>query len=304
MKNKRHLMFFLAFIILFTFLLTACGGSPSYNLYNGINSSKNARTQESYSYDRTEANITQTSNEERRKTKSYNIGADTREFNTTYSEIKKLISKNNGYVDSSSYFDSNKKNVSLAAFIPKDNVENFLTKLKEIKTLHLLEEREYSNDLENAYTDVETRLNVLEKRLAKLQELQENQSDISTIIEIEDRISETVNEIERLKGNKQSLDKSVEYSRFDIYLEEVYKADENKDKLETKFSDDFKDTIKETKLFYRDLGRLLIYIAIKYSLVAIVIGIIIYFANKNNKKKKTVNQREEKTENYYKENKK
>lgn len=121
--------------------------------------------------------------------------------------------------------------------------------------------------------------------------------------EVHDRISETINEIERLKGNKQSLDKSVEYSRFDIYLEEVYKADENKDKLETKFSDEFKDTIKETKIFYKNLGRLLLYIVIKYSLVIIVIAIIVYFANKNKGKKKKINQKEEKTENY-KENKK
>lgn len=145
-------------MLLSTFFLIACGSSPSYSLYDGINSSKNARIQEDYSNDNIEARNIQASGKERRKTKSYNIGADTREFDTTYSEIKKLISENNGYVDSSSYFDSNKKNVSLAAFIPKDNVENFLTKLKEIKTFHLLEEREYSSDLENAYTDVETRL--------------------------------------------------------------------------------------------------------------------------------------------------
>lgn len=285
--KKKSIIFLLSICILSSFLISCGSSSDSFRLKTmdksyEINNINDNYTSESSNYEPN--NITN----ERREVKSYELGADTRDFDNTYNNIKDEVSKENGYVDNSNYYNEDVKTVQLQVFIPKDNVEKFLENIKKIDRFNLLYEREYSEDAEKSYTDIEKRLDVLEKRLVKLQELQKNETDVDRILDLEDRISNVLNEIEQLKGNKQNLDSVVKYSRINISLKEVYQAKDTNQEQEVKFGDNIKDFFKDAIRFNKDLFMALLYIIIKYGLVigVIVISLIIY--NKNSKKKNKI----------------
>lgn len=300
MKHKKLLGLIL--ILIFSIHLVACGsGSSSFYNYRTKTSVESA---DNYSNSYEQRNMVSNSDNtlERREVKSYEIGADTREFKETYTSIKNLVEVEKGYVDNSSYNNENIESVNMTVFIPKDNVEKFLESVKKINTFNLLYEREYASDAEDAYTDIETRLDSLEKRLNKLYELQKEQTDVDTILNLEDRISDTINQIENLKGNKKNLDSVVEYSRIDISLVEVYTSKDTNQKQEVKMSDEMRDNFKETGEFYKQLFRLCLYLLIKYGPILIIVLIIAYISRK--KKPKKENSTKEKIANKeYKENK-
>lgn len=286
--KKKSIIFLLLVFILSSFLIS-CGPSSdsfrlktvdkSYEINNNINDNY---TPESSNYKPN--NITN----ERREVKSYELGVDTRDFDNTYNNIKDEVSKENGYVDNSNYYNEDVKTVQLQVFIPKDNVKKFLENIKKINKFNLLYEREYSEDAEKSYTDIEKRLDVLEKRLVKLQEIQKNETDVDRVLDLEDRISNVLNEIEQLKGNKQNLDSVVKYSRINISLKEVYQAKDVNQEQEVKFGDNIKDFFKDAIRFNKDLFMALLYIIIKYGLVIAVIVIALIIYNKNSKKKNKI----------------
>lgn len=285
--KKKSIIFLLSICILSSFLISCGSSSDSFRLKTmdksyEINNINDNYTSESSNYE--PDNITN----ERREVKSYELGADTRDFDNTYNNIKDEVSKENGYVDNSNYYNEDVKTVQLQVFIPKDNVEKFLENIKKIDRFNLLYEREYSEDAEKSYTDIEKRLDVLEKRLVKLQELQKNETDVDRILDLEDRISNVLNEIEQLKGNKQNLDSVVKYSRINISLKEVYQAKDVNQEQEVKFGDNIKDLFKDAIKFNKDLFMALLYIIIKYGLVIVVIVIALIIYNKNSKKKNKI----------------
>lgn len=297
-KHRNKIILIL--ILLFTLALSACGSgiSPSFDDFGSQKKTlQRMDTGESYTPESVDApnNITN----ERREVKSYELGADTRDFDNTYNNIKDEVSKENGYVDNSNYYNEDVKTVQLQVFIPKDNVEKFLENIKKIDKFNLLYEREYSEDAEKSYTDIEKRLDVLEKRLVKLQELQKNETDVDRILDLEDRISNVLNEIEQLKGNKQNLDSVVKYSRINISLKEVYQAKDTNQEQEVKFGDNIKDFFKDAIRFNKDLFMALLYIIIKFGLVIVIIVIALIIYNKNNKHKPN---KFSKLNNMYKEN--
>lgn len=285
--KKKSIIFLLLVFILSSFLISCGSSSDSFRLKTmdksyEINNIDNNYTSESSNYEPN--NITN----ERREVKSYELGADTRDFDNTYNNIKDEVSKENGYVDNSNYYNEDVKTVQLQVFIPKDNVEKFLENIKKIDKFNLLYEREYSEDAEKSYTDIEKRLDVLEKRLVKLQELQKNETDVDRVLDLEDRISNVLNEIEQLKGNKQNLNSVVKYSRINISLKEVYQAKDTNQEQEVKFEDNIKDFFKDAIRFNKDLFMTLLYIIIKYGFVIAVIIIALIIYNKNNKKKNKI----------------
>lgn len=286
--KKRSVIFISLIFILSLFLVSCSSSSDSFRLkttnkpYEINNNINDNYTPESSNYE--SDNITN----ERREVKSYELGADTRDFDNTYSSIKEEVSKENGYVDNSNYYNEDVKTVQLQVFIPKDNVEKFLENIKKIDKFNLLYEREYSEDAEKSSTDIEKRLDVLEKRLVKLQELQKNETDVDRVLDLEDRISNVLNEIEQLKGNKQNLNSVVKYSRINISLKEVYQAKDTNQEQEVKFEDNIKDFFKDAIRFNKDLFMALLYIIIKYGFVIAVIVIALIIYNKNNKKKNKI----------------
>ncbi len=266
-----------------TMMLTACSNSGSSSYYESSDSyeNKSVASEMPNSQEYTEG--------ERKKVKSYDLMADTKKFDDTYSNIKNVLDKHKGYVNSSSYENRDLKNLYLDMRVPYQDVDSFLKDLKNMDNFNLISEIENASDVENQYLDVEKRLAALNRKLDKLYELQKDQKDIDTILNLEEKIADTISNIEILEGNKQGLDNDIKYTRISLHLTEVYTGPDTVNKeTDPSFRDELKGEVVNSVAFYKQLSKGLIYLSIK--LAPLIVILIIFFAvNKKKKNKKALN---------------
>lgn len=267
-----------------TIMLTACsgGGSSSSSYYESSDSyeNKSVTSEMPNSQEYTES--------ARKKVKSYDLAADTKKFDDTYTNIKNVLDKYKGYIDSSSYENRDLKNLYLDMRVPYQDVDSFLKDLKDMDNFNLMSEIENSSDVENQYVDVEKRLAALNRKLDKLYELQKDQKDIDTILDLEEKIADTISNIEMLEGNKEILDNDIKYTRISLHLTEVYTGPDTVNKeTEPSFKDELKGEVVGSVAFYEQLSKGLIYLSIKLAPL-IVIFVILLIVNKKKKKNKTL----------------
>lgn len=268
-----------------TMMLTACsgGGSSSSSYYESSDSyqNKSVTSEMPNSQEYTES--------ARKKVKSYDLVADTKNFDDTYTNIKNVLGEHKGYVNSSSYENRDLKNLYLDMRVPYQDVDSFLKDLKNMDNFNLISEIENASDVENQYLDVEKRLAALNRKLDKLYELQKDQKDIETILDLEEKIADTISNIEMLEGNKEILDNDIKYTRISLHLTEVYTGPDTVNKeTDPSFRDELKGEVINSVAFYKQLSKGLIYLSIKLAPL-IVILIILFAVNKKKKNKKALN---------------
>lgn len=219
----------------------------------------------------------------RREGRNVSIDSETKNFNDVKGKILENVEKNRGFVYESSTFNSGNKTLYLNVKIPRENEKSFLLALEKLEELHILSENQSSKDLEDEFKDTDLRLSSLKKRLEKLQELQKENTDVETVIDLEDRINNTIIEIESLEGNKKGLTEQVEYTVISISLKEV--GGEKNKNIEPGFGEELKDTLKDVGRFYKTIGKGILFACV-YILPIGIIGGIIYFVVRKKKKKK------------------
>lgn len=283
--NKIGKKIFMVIPLALTMMLTACGGvgGSSSSYYESSNSyeTKSAANEIPNSQEYTES--------ARKKVKSYDLVADTKKFDDIYSNIKNVLDKHKGYIDSSSYENRDLKNLYLDMRVPYQDVDSFLKDLKNMDNFNLISEIENASDVDNQYLDVEKRLAALNRKLDKLYELQKDQKNIDTILDLEEKIADTISNIEILEGNKQGLDNDIKYTRISLHLTEVYTGPDTVNKeTDPSFRDELKGEVVNSVAFYKQLSKGLIYLSIKLAPL-IVILIILFAVNKKKKNKKALN---------------
>lgn len=287
--NKICKKIFILISLALTIMLTACSGG------GGGSSSSSSYYESSDSYETESAanempNSQEYTKSARKKVKNYNLVADTKKFDDTYTNIKNVLDKYKGYIDSSSYENRDLKNLYLDMRVPNQNADLFLKDLKDIDNFNLISEIENASDVENQYVDVEKRLAALNRKLDKLYELQKDQKDIDAILNLEEKIADTISNIEMLEGNKEILDNDIEYTRISLHLTEVYTGPDTVSKeTEPSFKDELKGEVVESVAFYKQLSKGLVYLSIKLAPL-IVILVILLVVNKNKKKNKVLDR--------------
>ena len=263
-------------------LLVACssGGGGSYASYNS--SSRHEYTAESENqdvgYDKS-ANSNPGQETSRKQTKNYYIEADTEHFDSLKDKVTGLIAKYKGYVDNANYHNEDHQSVSMDIFLPAQDADKFIKDLEEDDNFNLLSKQESLQDVEDDYTDIETRLEALNKKLDKLYELQKGQKDVNLILDLDSRINDTIEQIEVLKGNKKGLDNDVKYSNIHLNLTEITTISNNKG-TEPTFSKELSGVVHGTYALYQSLVKNLVFIIVFLSPVIIVITLLNIFVFK------------------------
>ena len=152
-----------------------------------------------------------------------NLEMETTEFDQATAAIQQLTASCGGYFESSSVssWGSSYRYASYTVRVPAEQYRSFLDQAGAM--CHVLDRQEYTDNVTEAYYDVDGRLKTQQTKLERLQELLARAESMEDIITIESAISDTEAQIESLSGQLRRYDALVDYSTVNIYVNEVYK---------------------------------------------------------------------------------
>lgn len=186
-----------------------------------------------------------------------------------------------GYVESKKAEEKGGKlssNLNIKVPIDKySEMKNFLS-----KNFHISSENIESIDVTEKFYDVESRIKALEERENRLLKMYDSAKDVESIIKIDDKLFEIIEEKEELQKQKMKIDDRMTFSKIAITIKEVNKLPKDKSEpgeISQAFSSSW-NKIKETFL-----SIVIIFIkvmpAIVFSVVlAIPVAFYYFFKNK------------------------
>ena len=265
----KYLKSSLLFVLILAF--TACGTSTTLDSYD-TTAEEAAMVEESVT---NQSENNQITNPENRKIiVRYSLDFDTDNYDEGLNEINNLVDSLGGYHSSMNINSSGNRYLDMTVHIPKDNVNEFINTLSNSENLNLLNQNLNSEDVTAQYTDTDLRLTSLRQKLERLNELQDAESDLEQLLLLENEITDTIFEIERIEGELNSIDSKIDYTEISIYVSEVGISDTSSTRLDfgKRLSAAFGDSITNFVAWFQDL-----IIGIIYALPMIILLLIVFF---------------------------
>jgi len=162
--------------------------------------------------------------------KTANISIQTTEFADAETALYNLVAQYNGYFESkniengSYYSDGSWKYGYYTVRIPVESYDAFMGAVGE--GCHVVNVYEGVEDISDQYYDTATRLETLEIKMDRLQDLLKKASNLSDIITLESEISNTQYEIDSLTGTLKRYDSKVDYATINVNIEQVSRVDD------------------------------------------------------------------------------
>ncbi|GEK91846.1 DUF4349 domain-containing protein [Alkalibacterium kapii] len=226
---------------------------------------------------------------------------ETLDFQKTTTYILDTVSEHDGYIEysnESSYSPSGiaprdqarqYRQINYLFRIPTDSLDIFLKDLKGMDA-YKLSENIGAEDITQSYRDTESRINILEKKEARLNELLEQAESIEAILEIENSLSETIAEREELQSRLNTFDDLIDYTEVHLTVVERPRIANTRGEglsFWERISEAFVNSFYAFYYFIQDAFIWLIY-AIPFILIlAVLVGIGFYIRKiviKNRKK--------------------
>ena len=150
------------------------------------------------------------------------VTLETRDFDAANTALTALVSSMGGYFERNELNQGGTyRSVYCTVRVPAERFEELLTEVGTVA--HLTYCNKYSENVSEAYYDLEARLTTQRTKLQRLQELLAEAKNMADIITIESEISETELQIEYLTGSLRRYDSLIGYSTVNISLREVYR---------------------------------------------------------------------------------
>ena len=216
----------------------------------------------------------------------------TKAFNDAMVIINNSINKYHGYIQTQKQTDNSninshysRRSVYMVVRIPSDNLDTFLSELKN-DCMYTLSLSKDSKDYSTTYYDKEVRVNSLKVQEERLLDMLSKATDLKTLLELEDRLSNIRYQIESLTKEMNIIDSNVNYSTVTINMSEVveYVAEPVTfgDRLKTAFAESWDSFVA----FLQDAVLWCIYAApTLVILAAISVGVTLFTKMKLRKKK-------------------
>ena len=151
------------------------------------------------------------------------ISMETEDFSASVEALREAVESLGGYISNAENYVYNSvyslHNGSYTVRIPTENFSAFISKSETMGNVR--NSNVWQSDVTNRYTDIETRLATLETKRDRLLELMEQATEMYDIIELENALTDTVYEIERLTGEKKGYDDRIAYSTANVHINEV-----------------------------------------------------------------------------------
>lgn len=259
--KRRGLAWLLALVT--ALALTGCGAAGSTEMATADDSSSSvmdesalAEPQAAYGTDGGTSGGASTGERTAKRIYTADLELETTAFDQAAEDLETLVETCGGYFQSSSVSGGG-SDYRYAYYTIRVPSEQYRTFLDQAGTLcHQLSIQEYTDDVTEAYYDVEGRLKTQQTKLSRLQELLERAETMEDIITIESAISDTELTIEQLSGTLRNYDALVDYATVYVNLKEVYKLSNTEEpsagfasRMGTAFSSGWKNFVAAMESF-------------------------------------------------------
>lgn len=167
---------------------------------------------------------------ERKIIKVANVSAETKQFDESIKQLEELCQSSGGYIESSSVRGINlesdgsasRRYANYTIRIPSDKFDDFNTGVRNM--LNVVSSSSNVEEITNQYYDIQSRIEVLELQKDSLQQMYDNYTDykdIDTLLSLQDRLYDVIEEIEAYKTQLRLYDNKVSYSTVHIEINEV-----------------------------------------------------------------------------------
>ncbi|MDK2990892.1 MAG: hypothetical protein PWP48_125 [Clostridiales bacterium] len=197
--------------------------------------------------------IVSANTEQRKIIKSAYLSLETEKFDNTVNSIIGRATALGGYVSNSEYNNRNegKRTAHIEIKIPQQSFEQYLGDMGGYGKV--VEDRRSGQDVTAQYIDTETRLKMLKIKEERLMELLSKAETLQDMFTIQDQLTNTQIEIERLTGDLKRWDDMVSYSTAVVDIYEVAKIEpeqEDNPNIWKRIGKAFVDSIKAIGRFF------------------------------------------------------
>lgn len=222
--KKKGLILLLA--VCFLFLYTACASAPmslsdskeSDNGFHENEAPKDPSGGEDYDID-SDTGLVE-AQENAKLIKQGTIAVETQDFSSTISYIEALATELGGYLEQSSKWGkAGSQRAEYTVRVPQEQFEPFFQTVEG--NSHIVSSNRYIENVSEAYSDIELHLETLRTKHARLIDLLDKAENMENIIALENELSNTQYEIDRLSGQLRSYDRLVDFSTITLTVTET-----------------------------------------------------------------------------------
>lgn len=297
---KKRIALLLSLLLVFS--LTACGaggsgksasngGDPSYYNDNAdVNNSGIAQEAQFFS-----ADSSVYSDPDAKVIRTAEMIIQTTNFDQSTANLAALTEEHGGYyesarVDGGGYYDQYaNRTASYVVRIPKENFTAFRDRVGEVG--HLYSIQEGVQDVGEIYYDTEARLATLETKRERLLALLDKAELMEDVISLENALADVQYEIDMHNTTLRKYDSLIDYSTFEIYLEEVVKINQEPTpedgfftRLGVSFREGFEGFLNGVQYLSFWVARNIIVLVI----LAVLIVVIVKISRKHYKKRRSM----------------
>jgi hypothetical protein len=217
-----------------------------------------------------------------------NMELQSTEFEKATADVRTLTQSLGGYFEEQSIhnYSSGYRTANYTVRVPAERFEDFLHQIGDL--CHVTYQTQSAEDVSEYYYDMESRLETAKIKLDRLQDLLSRADMMEDIITLENAISDTEYQIERLSGEKRHYDSLIGYSTIYITLSEVYRVTEPETAPLTfgqRIASAFREGLRDFGDALEDFAEWLAYSWLTLLVIAAVVVVIVRLVRRSKAKR-------------------
>ena len=208
-------------------LLAGCGAATEDAMMNGVSMDSASGSGGIYEGFESGASTTGGSPDfaDQKLITTVEVSAETEDLDTLMTELNSQIAELGGYIEfqntyfGSAYSTHRYRSANMTVRIPAENLAGFLQHVEGIS--NVVSKQQSQENVTLQYVDTESRVAALQAERDRLMELLEQAGDLSDLLQIEERLTDVLYELESTTARLRSLDNQVSYATVELYIDEV-----------------------------------------------------------------------------------